>query len=224
MRILIAEDDAETAGFVARGLGELGHNVAHAAVGEDALHLGLTERFDLIILDRLMPGMDGLSVLRRLRAANITTPALMLTALGRIEDRVDGLDTGADDYLVKPFAFSELAARVNALGRRASPQAVATRLSAGPIDMDLLAREVTRDGKLVTLQAKEFRLLEELMRHAGTYVTRTMLLERVWDFHFDPQTKIVETHISRLRSKLNDGGRPDLIETERGVGYRIRTA
>lgn len=224
MRILIAEDDTDTAGFVARGLGELGHNVAHAAGGEDALHLGLTEHFDLIILDRLMPGIDGLSVLRRLRAAEITTPALMLTALGRIEDRVAGLDTGADDYLVKPFAFSELAARVNALGRRASPQSVATRLSAGPIEMDLLTREVRRDGKLVSLQAKEFRLLEELMRHAGEYVTRTMLLERVWDFHFDPQTKIVETHVSRLRSKLNDGGRPDLIETERGVGYRIRVA
>tara|TARA_B100000678_G_scaffold264753_1_gene248472 strand:- start:720 stop:1394 length:675 start_codon:yes stop_codon:yes gene_type:complete len=222
MRILFAEDDRETAGFVERGLGELGHNVVVADNGEDALHLGLTEAFDLLILDRMMPGLDGLSVLRRLRAADIATPALMLTALGRIEDRVAGLDSGADDYLVKPFAFSELAARVHALGRRSAPQAAETRLRAGTVEMDLLAREVRRDGQLVALQPKEFRLLEELMRHAGEYVTRTMLLERVWDFHFDPQTKIVETHISRLRSKLNEGGRPDLIETERGVGYRIR--
>ncbi|MBR0551761.1 response regulator transcription factor [Stakelama marina] len=224
MRILIAEDDAETAGFVERGLGELGHNVVIAGNGEDALHLGLTEDFDLLILDRMMPGLDGLSVLKRLRAADITIPALMLTALGRIEDRVAGLDTGADDYLVKPFAFSELAARVHALGRRRTPQAMETRFKAGPVEMDLLSREVHRDGKSILLQPKEFRLLEELMRHAGEYVTRTMLLERVWDFHFDPQTKIVETHISRLRSKLNEGDLPDVIETERGVGYRIRTA
>ncbi|CCA92530.1 response regulator transcription factor [Novosphingobium sp. PP1Y] len=222
MRILIAEDDGETAGFVERGLGELGHNVVVAGNGEDALHLGLTEDFDLLILDRMMPGLDGLSVLKRLRAADIAVPALMLTALGRIEDRVAGLDTGADDYLVKPFAFSELAARVHALGRRRAPQVAETRLRAGTVEMDLLAREVRRDGELVTLQPKEFRLLEELMRHAGEYVTRTMLLERVWDFHCDPQTKIVETHISRLRSKLNEGGRADVIETERGVGYRIR--
>ncbi|GAA4778556.1 winged helix-turn-helix domain-containing protein [Stakelama sediminis] len=224
MRILIAEDDKETAGFVERGLGELGHNVVVARDGEDALHLGLTEQFDLLVLDRMMPGLDGLSVLKRLRTADITTPALMLTALGRIEDRVAGLDAGADDYLVKPFAFSELAARVHALGRRSAPQAVATRLNTPSLEMDLLAREVRRDGALVLLQPKEFRLLEELMRHAGEFVTRTMLLERVWDFHFDPQTKIVETHISRLRTKLNEGGLPDLIETERGVGYRIRAA
>jgi two-component system OmpR family response regulator len=172
----------------------------------------------------MMPGLDGLAVLKRLRAADVTTPALMLTALGRIEDRVSGLEAGADDYLVKPFAFSELAARVHALGRRRAPQTVTTRLSVGPVEMDLLAREVRRDGDAIALQPKEFRLLEELMRHADEFVTRTMLLERVWDFHFDPQTKIVETHISRLRSKLNEGGRPDLIETERGVGYRIKAA
>ncbi|MBI1182014.1 MAG: response regulator [Alphaproteobacteria bacterium] len=222
MRILVAEDDEETAGFVQRGLGEIGHNVVVAATGEDALHLGLTETFDLIVLDRMLPGFDGLTVLKRLRAADVTTPALMLTALGRIEDRVAGLDTGADDYLVKPFAFSELAARVRAVSRRTAPREAETRFAAGPIEMDLLSREVRRDGRPITLQPKEFRLLEELMRHAGEFVTRTMLLERVWDFHFDPQTKIVETHISRLRSKLNEGGLEDPIETVRGVGYRIR--
>jgi len=221
MRILIAEDDAETAGFVEQGLGELGHVTLVADNGADALHFGLTENLDLLILDRMLPQMDGLSVLRRLRAADIATPALMLTALGRIEDRVDGLDAGADDYLVKPFAFSELAARVNALARRSAPTSVATRLAAGDVEMDLLRREVRRGGKIISLQPREFRVLEELMRHPGEYVTRTMLLERVWDFHFDPQTKIVETHVSRLRSKLNEGGLPDPIETQRGVGYRI---
>lgn len=224
MRILIAEDDAETAGFVEHGLSELGHSVLVASTGVDALHFGLTEQLDLLVLDRMLPGLDGLAVLRRLRAAEITVPALMLTALGRIEDRVEGLEAGADDYLVKPFAFSELAARVNALARRASPASAMTQLSAAGIEMDLLRREVRRDGRPIYLQPREFRLLEELMRHPGEYVTRTMLLERVWDFHFDPQTKIVETHISRLRSKLNEGGLPDPIETERGVGYRIREA
>ena len=223
MRILLAEDEPETADYVARGLGEAGHNPALANDGKDALHLGLTEDFDLIILDRMMPGLDGIEVLKRLRAGGITAPAIMLTALGRIEDRVAGLDAGADDYLVKPFAFSELIARVNAISRRSAPQQAVTRLLAGPFTLDLLSREVRRDGKPILLQPKEFRLLEELMRNAGEFVTRTMLLERVWDFHFDPQTKIVETHISRLRGKLNEGERTDWIETARGVGYRIRT-
>jgi two-component system OmpR family response regulator len=222
MRILIAEDDAETAGFVERGLGELGHNVTAVGAGSDALHLGLAEDFDLLILDRMLPGLDGLSVVRRLRAADVAAPVLLLTALGKIEDRVEGLDAGADDYLVKPFAFSELAARVNALSRRPPPQSTITRLSAAGIEMNLLSREVRRDGRVVPVQPREFQLLEELMRHPGEFVTRTMLLERVWDFHFDPQTKIVETHISRLRSKLNEGDLPDPIETVRGVGYRIR--
>jgi len=222
MRILLAEDDNDTRNFVERGLGELGHNVIAAANGEDALHHALTEDVDVIILDRMMPMLDGLSVLKRLRAGGITVPVLMLTALGRIEDRVDGLEAGADDYLVKPFAFSELAARIQALGRRTAPAAVTTRLAIGGIEMDLLAREVRRGGKKVNLQPREFRLLEELMRHAGEFVTRTMLLERVWDFHFDPQTKIIETHMSRLRTKLNEGGQLDAIETVRGVGYRIR--
>ena len=224
LRILLAEDDQDTRQFVERGLGELGHNVVAAVNGEDALHLALTERLDVIVLDRMMPELDGLSVLKRLRAGGVTAPVLMLTALGRIEDRVDGLEAGADDYLVKPFAFSELAARIQALGRRLAPASVTTRLNAGEIEMDLLTREVRRGGRAILLQPREFRLLEELMRHAGEFVTRTMLLERVWDFHFDPQTKIVETHMSRLRSKLNDGGRTDPIETVRGVGYRLRAA
>jgi two-component system OmpR family response regulator len=224
MRILLAEDDSDTRTFIERGLGELGHNVLIAANGEDALHFALTETLDLFVLDRMMPVLDGLAVLKRVRAAGIVVPVLMLTALGQIEDRVEGLEGGADDYLVKPFAFSELAARVQALGRRAAPIAVATRLAAGGIEMDLLSREVRRGGRSVTLQPREFRLLEELMRHAGEFVTRTMLLERVWDFHFDPQTKIVETHMSRLRAKLNEGNACDAIETVRGVGYRIRKA
>lgn len=222
MRILLAEDDKDTRQFVERGLGELGHNVVSAANGEDALHCALTEAVDVIILDRMMPLLDGFSVLKRLRAGGITAPVLMLTALGRIEDRVDGLEAGADDYLVKPFAFSELAARIQALGRRTAPATVTTKLSAGGIEMDLLAREVRCEGKLVLLHPREFRLLEELIRHAGEFVTRTMLLERVWDFHFDPQTKIIETHMSRLRAKLNEGQQADAIETVRGVGYRIR--
>ena len=224
LRILLAEDDRDTRQFVERGLGELGHNVAAAENGEDVLHLALTEQFDVIVLDRMMPELDGFSVLKRLRAGGVSAPVLMLTALGRIEDRVDGLEAGADDYLVKPFAFSELAARIQALGRRSAPASITTKLSAGEIEMDLLTREVRRGGRAILLQPREFRLLEELMRHAGEFVTRTMLLERVWDFHFDPQTKIVETHMSRLRSKLNDGGRTDPIETVRGVGYRLRAA
>lgn len=223
MRILLAEDDTHTLQFVERGLGELGHNVISAVNGEDALHYALTEAVDVIILDRMMPVLDGLSVLKRLRAGGVTTPVLMLTAVGRIEDRVNGLEAGADDYLVKPFAFNELAARIQALGRRAAPALLATRLSAGELDMDLLGRVVRRAGKAVQLQPREFRLLEELMRNAGEFVTRTMLLERVWGFHFDPQTKIVETHMSRLRAKLNEGSRADAIETVRGVGYRIRS-
>ncbi|HOV96367.1 MAG TPA: response regulator transcription factor [Thermomonas sp.] len=224
LKILLAEDDLDTRQFVARGLREHGHNVLAASNGEDALHLALTETLDVIILDRMLPQLDGLSVLKRLRVADITTPVLMLTALGRIEDRVDGLHAGADDYLVKPFAFSELAARVQALARRHIPTSVSTRLHAAGLEMDLLRREVRREGKLIPLQPREFRLLEELLRHAGEFITRTMLLERVWDFHFDPQTKIVETHMSRLRSKLNDGFAEDIIETARGTGYRVRTA
>jgi len=221
MRILVAEDDVQTAEFIKRGLEELGHRVIHVEVGSDALRLLLTGDFDVAVLDRMLPKTDGLSVLRRMRAAEVEIPVLILTALGRIKDRVDGLEAGADDYLVKPFAFSEFAARVNALGRRRAVQPETTRLEMFGLSADLLKRQVERDGTLITLQNREFRILEELMREGGKVVTRTMLLERVWNYHFDPQTNIVETHISRLRTKLNFGGKPDLIETIRGVGYRL---
>lgn len=221
MRMLLAEDDQEMAEFVARGLTELGHQLVVAHDGTDALHLLSTEQFDIAVIDRMLPGLDGIAVVQRARAAGLDCPFLILTALGRIEDRVAGLEAGADDYLVKPFAFSELAARINALARRKPLHAVATQLECGGVTMDLLKRQVFRDGRQVLLQPREFRLLEELMRSEGRVVTRTMFLEKVWNYHFDPQTNIVETHISRLRSKLNEGGRPDLIQTLRGVGYRL---
>jgi len=222
VKVLIAEDDRETAEFVRKGLEELGH-VGHAtANGTDALHYATLEDWDVIVLDRMLPGIDGLSLLRRLRAAGIPTPVILLTALGRIEDRVEGLESGADDYLVKPFAFSELAARLNAVFRRGPAREVTTRLSYGIIEMDLLKREVRCGGKLALLQPREFELLEELLRNAERVMTRTMLLERIWGFHFDPQTNIVETHMSRLRSKLAEAGARDAIETVRGVGYRMR--
>lgn len=221
MRLLVAEDDHDTAEFIARGLRELGHNIVRADSGVDSLHLLTTEQFDIAVIDRMLPDLDGLSIVQRVRAADIDLPILILTALGRIEDRVTGLEAGADDYLVKPFAFSELAARVNALARRKPLQGAPTKLECLGLTIDLLKRQVTRDGELVPLQPREFRLLEELMREDGKVITRTMLLERVWNYHFDPQTNIVETHISRLRAKLNEGGKPDLIETVRGVGYRM---
>ncbi|MDB5706691.1 MAG: DNA-binding response regulator [Sphingomonas bacterium] len=222
MRVLIAEDDIETAGFVERGLGELGHAVTIASNGEDVLHVGTVESFDVIVLDRMLPAIDGIEILRRWRAAGVKTPVLMLTALGGIADRVDGLEAGADDYLVKPFAFAELAARLSALLRRPPINDVPTRFENGGIALDLLKREVRRDGREIHLQPREFALLEQLMRHAGKVVTRTMFLESVWGFHFDPQTNIVESHLSRLRSKLNEGFAADPIETLRGIGYRMR--
>ena len=224
MRILVAEDDKDAAEFIKKGLRELGHNVVVSSEGPDALHLLSTEQLDVAVLDRMLPGLDGLSVVQRARAAGVETPVLLLTALGRIDDRVSGLEAGADDYLVKPFAFSELSARLNALGRRKPLRNDSTQLQFGDLVMDLLKRQVLRDGVTVNLQPREFRILEELLRGEGKVVTRTMLLERVWNYHFDPQTNIVDTHISRLRSKLNEGGKADLIETIRGVGYRMANA
>lgn len=222
MRILLAEDDAETAAFVQRGLAELGHVVTHVANGEDALHLGVTEMFEAIVLDRMLPQMEGLDVLRRLRAAAIQAPVIVLTAKGGIADRVAGLDAGADDYLVKPFALAELAARLNALMRRPPMSEVVTRMDVGDIALDVLKRAVTRAGRQVHLQPREFALLEVLMRNPGRVVTRTMFLEQVWGFHFDPQTNIVESHLSRLRTKLRADFAEDPIETIRGAGYRMR--
>lgn len=221
LKVLVAEDDAETRDYILRGLGELGHAVTPAADGREALFLATDDGFDAIVLDRMLPGIDGMTVLRSLRSANITTPVLMLTALARVEDRVDGLEAGADDYLVKPFAFTELSARLNALARRPAAAISESVLRAKDIEMNLLKREVRRAGKRIELQAREFSLLEELMRNAGRIVTRTMLLERVWNFHFDPKTNIVETHISRLRSKLNAESEDNAIQTVRGAGYMI---
>lgn len=222
MNILVAEDDDDTAQFIRRGLGELGHEVVVASNGLDAMHQLSRAQHELAIVDRMLPGMDGLSIIRQTRAAGVDIPILVLTALGRISDRVSGLEAGADDYLIKPFAFSELAARVNALSRRKpAPPQQQTELEHGGVLLDLIRRQVLRDGIPIQVQPREFRLLEELMRGEGKVVTRAMLLERVWNYHFDPQTNIVDTHISRLRSKLNHGGKPDLIETIRGVGYRM---
>lgn len=222
MKLLIVEDDAETAAFVKRGLSEAGHTVDVAAKGRDGLMLAVAESYDVIVLDRMLPEIDGLAIVRTIRASGVKTPVLLLTALGGIDDRVEGLEVGADDYLVKPFAFAELMARVNALARRPPPQDTPTVLKVADLEMDLLGRTVTRGGERVELQPREFQLLEFLMRHAGRVVTRTMLLEGVWEFHFDPKTNIVETHVSRLRSKVDRGHAVELIHTLRGAGYCVR--
>jgi two-component system OmpR family response regulator len=222
MRILIMEDDEETARFIARGLEEAGHAIVLSGDGRDGLFQATGGGFDVIVMDRMLPGLDGLSLLKALRAAADATPVLMLTAIGGIADRVDGLEAGADDYLVKPFAFSELAARINALGRRPQARVEGHVLTVEDIELDLHRRTVKRSGVRVVLQPREFALLAELMRNPRRVMTRTMLLERVWDFDFDPKTNIVETHLSRLRTKLNAGFEEDAIETIRGAGYMIR--
>lgn len=222
MKVLVIEDDKETGAYIKSGLEELGHVVDHAENGRDGLFLAAGEPFDVIIVDRRLPGLDGLSIVKTVRGAGIKTPVLFLTTMTGIGDRVQGLEAGADDYLVKPFAFAELVARLNALARRPVISDAATTLQVGDLIMDLVARTVTRGGDDVRLQPREFRLLEFMMRNAGKVVTRTMLLETVWDFHFDPKTNIVETHISRLRSKIDQGREVPLIETVRGSGYRLR--
>jgi two-component system OmpR family response regulator len=221
MKVLLIEDDEETSDYIARGLREQGHVVDRAANGRDGLFLASGGEHDILIVDRMLPGLDGLGVVRALRASGVTTPVLFLTALGGVGDRVQGLDSGGDDYLVKPFAFVELNARLNALGRRPPLQDVPTVLRASDLEMDLLRRTVTRGGRRVELQPREFQLLEYLLRNADRVMTRTMLLEGVWDFHFDPKTNIVETHMSRLRAKLNEQGEQDLIHTVRGAGYTL---
>lgn len=224
MHVLLAEDDLKLAAMIAERLRAESHTVAHACSGPQALELAQQAPPDVMVLDRMLPGMDGLSVLRHWREAGLRTPVLMLTALDGIDDRVEGLESGADDYLGKPFAFSELLARVNALLRRGAAVQPGLVLEARGVALDLLKREVLCANQPVALQPREFRLLEELMRNKGDTVTRQMLLEKVWGFHFDPQTNIVETHMSRLRGKLAEGGAPDLIQTVRGVGYRIDAA
>lgn len=224
MKILIIEDDNETRDYVAAGLKEAGHNVDSAKDGYEGLNLAKEGSYDLLIVDRMLPHLDGLTLVKTLRGTHCNVPVLFLTTMCGIDDRVEGLNAGADDYLVKPFAFSELAARVNALLRRPRETLELKVLQVQDLEIDLLKRLVKRNEQLIDLQPTEFRLLEYLVRHAGQVVTRTMLLEKVWDFHFDPKTNIVETHISRLRSKLNAGGKPDLIQTVRGAGYMIHEA
>lgn len=210
------------AAYVANGLREQGHVVDPVANGRDGLFLAAGERYDLMVVDRMLPDLDGLGIVKTVRGAGVKTPVLFLTTMGGIDDRVDGLEAGGDDYLVKPFAFAELLARVNALARRPPLNTVETVLRVGDLEMDLLKRTATRAGRRVDLQPQEFKLLEYLMRHAGRVVTRTMLLENVWEFHFDPQTNVVETHISRLRGKVDRGFDPELIHTVRGSGYCLR--
>ena len=222
MKILLVEDDAETADYVAQGLTEAGHLVDRAADGREGLFMASGGGYDALVVDRMLPGLDGLGLVRALRAAGVKTPALFLTARGGVGDRVEGLEAGGDDYLPKPFAFAELAARLNALARRPPLQSEPTALRVGDLEMDLLRRTVARAGRRIELQPREFRLLEYLMRRAGRVVTRTMLLEGVWDFHFDPKTSVVETHISRLRAKVDKDAAQELIHTVRGAGYVIR--
>ncbi|WP_428103386.1 winged helix-turn-helix domain-containing protein [Candidatus Rariloculus sp.] len=223
MRILIIEDDRDVSSYVRKGLSQAGWNVDHADNGKDGLFLATTEQYDALIVDRMLPGIDGLTVVRTLRASDIDTPALILSALGEVEDRVSGLKAGGDDYLVKPFAFSELMARIEALIRRSrtAGTAPATTLDVADLHLDLLRREVRRGDRKIDLQPREFQLLEFLMRHAGQVVTRTMLLEGVWDYHFDPQTNVIDVHISRLRSKVDKGFDRELLHTVRGAGYRL---
>jgi two-component system OmpR family response regulator len=223
VKILLVEDDRQIADYVAKGLREKGHVVDRADNGRDGLYLATGERYEVMIVDRMLPHMDGLSLVKAARSSGVKTPALFLTTMGGVDDRVAGLEAGADDYLVKPFVFAELLARVSALARR-PPIVEATSLKVGDLEIDLLTRTVTRGAKRIELLAQEFKILEYLMRHAGEIVTRTMLLEKVWDFHFDPKTNIVETHISRLRAKIDKGFDKPLLHTVRGAGYVIRAS
>jgi two-component system, OmpR family, response regulator len=222
MKILVIEDDREAAAYLVKGLGESGYVVDHAPDGREGLFLATSGTYDVLVVDRMLPGMDGLSVIGALRAAETRTPVLILSALGGVDDRVKGLRAGGDDYLVKPFAFSELLARLEALLRRGAAPAAQTKLRVDELEMDLLARTVKRGAQAIDLLPREFRLLEYLMRHAGQVVTRTMLLEHVWDYHFDPQTNVIDVHISRLRQKIDKGFPHALLHTVRGAGYSLR--
>lgn len=222
MKILIIEDDPKIRAYVAKGMKEAGHSADLAEDGEQGLHLASTEKYDVLIVDRMLPKLDGISIIKTLRGSGNLTGVLILSSLGDVDDKVTGLRSGGDDYLVKPFAFVELLARVEALGKRASVplSAQSTILKAGDLEIDLLARKVRRNGNIIELQSREFKLLEYLVKFKGQLVTRTMLLEGVWDYHFDPQTSVIDVHISRLRKKLGDNGNT-LIKTVRGAGYII---
>jgi len=220
MRVLVIEDDKDVAAYLVKGLHECDHVVDHAADGKDGLLLAASESYDIMIIDRMLPSMDGLTIIKTVRATGNQTPILILSALGDVDDRVEGLRGGGDDYLTKPFSFTELLARMDALLRRGSSQAEqVTSLSVADLEMDLLARTVKRGAQKIDLQPREFRLLEYLMRHTGQVVTRTMLLEQVWDYHFDPQTNVIDVHISRLRSKIDKDFEKPLLQTVRGAGY-----
>jgi len=221
LNILLIEDDAETSEYATNGLSQAGHVVNAVADGKEGLVHCLDTDYDLLIVDRMLPGMDGLSLMKAARASGVKTPALFLTAVSGVDDRVEGLEAGADDYLTKPFAFSELLARVNALGRRPAESTETTKLSVGDLTMDLLSRTVKRGEVEIDLQPREFLLLEVLMRNTGRVVSRTMLLEKVWDFHFDPKTSVVETHISRLRTKIDKPFDVQLLHTSRNIGYSL---
>jgi two-component system OmpR family response regulator len=225
-KILVVEDDAMTGDYIAKGLAENGYVVDRAADGREGLFHALDGEYAAVILDRMLPGMDGLAVLSAIRAAEVDTPVIILSALGSTDERVKGLKTGSDDYLAKPFAFSELLARLEALQRRgaANAQAVVTSLACGELAMDLLSHRVERSGTRIDLQPREFRLLEYLLRNQGHVVTRTMLLEEVWDYHFDPGTNVIDVHISRLRKKIDEAGQAPLLHTVRGVGYMLSAA
>jgi two-component system OmpR family response regulator len=223
MRILVIEDDSDTSAYLAKGLDESGHTVHLAHDGKDGLFMALDQTYDILVVDRMLPGMDGLAIIRALRAAGNRTPALILSALGEVDARVEGLRAGGDDYLGKPFAFSELLARLEALVRRiATATEQTTSLKVGGLEMDLLSRTVKRNNQTIDLQPREFRLLEFLLRHSGQVVTRTMLLENVWDYHFDPQTNVIDVHISRLRSKIDKLFDQPMLHTVRGAGYVLR--
>ncbi|MFA5941534.1 MAG: winged helix-turn-helix domain-containing protein [Sinimarinibacterium sp.] len=221
MRILLIEDDTRAAEYLVKGLRECGHVVDHAADGHDGLHLALTGRYDVIVADRLLPGRDGLSIVRMLRADNNATPVLVLSALGEVDDRVAGLRAGGDDYLTKPYSFAELLARLDALCRRRQPYVAERAMQVADLVLDVHGQTVTRAGHPIRLQPGEFRLLEFLMRHADQVVTRTMLLEQVWDFHFDPHTNVIDVQISRLRGKIDKDFQPPLLHTVRGAGYKL---
>ena len=221
MRVLVVEDDRETAEYICSGLTALGHLTEHASDGKEGFLQALDNDFDVMVVDRMLPGLDGLSLVKSVRGAKVATPILFLSAMGRIDDRVDGLEAGADDYLIKPFSFSELCARLTALARRPPIQAEETRLQIADLEIDLIKHVVRRAGTDISLQPREFRLLAYLMRNADRVVTRTMLLEAVWDFHFDPRTNVIETHISRLRAKIDKPFDKSLIHTVRGAGYSL---
>ena len=222
MRVLVIEDDRETAQFLQRSLRESGHTADVAGDGESGLMLAREGRYDVLIVDRMLPRRDGLSVVQALRAEGARTPVLILSALGEVDDRVKGLRAGGDDYLTKPYAYTELLARIEALVRRPAPEEQTTRYSVGDLSLDRLSHKVTRAGEPIVPQPREFRLLEYLMKHAGQVVTRTMLLENVWDYHFDPQTNVIDVHISRLRGKIDKSFAKPLLHTVRGAGYMIR--